>query len=685
MTEETKSIWKRLAENWRSDRILFLLVAFVVFLTLITQVSSFKHLEPAELIIAALVSLAAGIIVVAIACLIRNSSTGLEAWNEPRKFFAWLTLFSMVGIAAGYAVYAASNSLQTTPDWLRKTVFSATAILILSFALGFVCMILAWIPPVRRLLTWLLQRRFYLLACLITLAALFYAEENWRGKRAWDNYRREWEAKGEHFDFASIIPPPVPDDQNFVMTPIWVETMKATLGPKNSRQWFGNNSAENGRTNFTDRLAISLYRNNDYSDSNLVFGAWQKAKPADLKPWQYYYRSPKVPKAIPANPNPVVTNEFPFSAKPQTPAADVLLALSKYDSIIEELREAAKLPYSRFPLNYNTDEPFAILLPQLSKMKVITQFLNLRTIAELEADQPENALADLKLAFRCNDAIHNETFLISQLVRIAIQSILMQAVWEGLAEQKWSDAQIAELENELGKQDYLADFHHSMRGERTGSIATIDYLRRNRNFQSLMGDIEYGSEKRNSVSPMEMLNAIGFYLIPDGWFYQTELTFAQMHERWIFPAVDLQKRLVSPRINARLTDESSKVFESKSANFLIRLLFPSLSMASKKFALIQAQVDLAHVACALERYRLAHGEYPGSLDQLAPQFITQVPHDLINGEPLQYRREAGGLFTLYSVGWNEKDDGGTVVFKRNSPANAVDTDQGDWVWRYPAK
>jgi hypothetical protein len=58
------------------------------------------------------------------------------------------------------------------------------------------------------------------LACLATVVALFYAEENWRGKRAWENYKREWEAKGEHFDFASIVPPPVPDDKNFAMTPV---------------------------------------------------------------------------------------------------------------------------------------------------------------------------------------------------------------------------------------------------------------------------------------------------------------------------------------------------------------------------------------------------------------------------------------------------------------------------------
>ena len=38
--------------------------------------------------------------------------------------------------------------------WLRKAVLIFTAVMLVSFALGFVCMVLAWIPPVRRLLAW---------------------------------------------------------------------------------------------------------------------------------------------------------------------------------------------------------------------------------------------------------------------------------------------------------------------------------------------------------------------------------------------------------------------------------------------------------------------------------------------------------------------------------------------------
>ena len=63
-------------------------------------------------------------------------------------------------------------------------------------------------------------------ACLIALIALFYAEEDWRGWHAWNQFKHQWEAKGEHFNLASVVPPPVPDEQNFALTPNRVHELR---------------------------------------------------------------------------------------------------------------------------------------------------------------------------------------------------------------------------------------------------------------------------------------------------------------------------------------------------------------------------------------------------------------------------------------------------------------------------
>src|ERR1035437_2927285 len=72
----------------------------------------------------------------------------------------------------------------------------------------------------RWLFSWRVMRRWlFVLACLATLTGLFYAVENWRGKRAWEKCRRELEAKGEVLDWNAFIPPPVADDQNIFKAP----------------------------------------------------------------------------------------------------------------------------------------------------------------------------------------------------------------------------------------------------------------------------------------------------------------------------------------------------------------------------------------------------------------------------------------------------------------------------------
>jgi hypothetical protein len=125
---------------------------------------------------------------------------------------------------------------------------------------------------------------------------------------------------------------------------------------------------------------------------------------------------------------------------------------------------------------------------------------------------------------------------------------------------------------------------------------------------------------------------------------------------------------------------------AKPYNFLAAIDTPNITRATQTLAHHQTLANEAQIVCALERYHLAHGEYPETLDALVPQFIGKLPHDIIGGQPLHYRRidppsqssgAASGKFLLYSVGWNETDDDGQIVLK---PDGSEDWGKGDWVW-----
>jgi hypothetical protein len=105
---------------------------------------------------------------------------------------------------------------------------------------------------------------------------------------------------------------------------------------------------------------------------------------------------------------------------------------------------------------------------------------------------------------------------------------------------------------------------------------------------------------------------------------------------------------------------------------------PNFANVIRKLALDQTSVDEAQIACALERYRLANGRYPDALAALSPRFISTVPQDIIGGGPLKYHTTGDGQYMLYSIGWDETDEGGTVVM--GSDGKTQDIAQGDWVW-----
>ncbi|MEO8352685.1 MAG: hypothetical protein ABI680_13200 [Chthoniobacteraceae bacterium] len=59
-----------------------------------------------------------------------------------------------------------------------------------------------------------------------------YAFENWRGRRACEQYRAEAETRGETFDWNSVLPSPIADEDNFAAIPIFQEAAAAGMSAR---------------------------------------------------------------------------------------------------------------------------------------------------------------------------------------------------------------------------------------------------------------------------------------------------------------------------------------------------------------------------------------------------------------------------------------------------------------------
>jgi len=229
----------------------------------------------------------------------------------------------------------------------------------------------------------------------------------------------------------------------------------------------------------------------------------------------------------------------------------------------------------------------------------------------------------------------------------------------------------------------------SIRGEVIFSAKMTDYIRRTRKITPYLNLFN-----NSSLSGSPWWDFL-CYLAPSGWFNQNKIRFSEFYLQKDLPAASAENRQFLPKLAMEAeADLDASIAHPTPYNALknvflsqLRKWFTGKFIPTMKFAATQESVDLARVAIALERYRLAHGDYPDSLDVLAPQFIDKVPHDLIGGQPLKYRKTANN-FVLYSIGWNEKDDGGVPVFAQDISRwinGSQDLENGDWVWTYPAK
>jgi len=445
---------------------------------------------------------------------------------------------------------------------------------------------------------------------LLVLVAAFYLEENWRGKHAWEKYRHEREAKGDSFELSSIVPPPVPDADNFAATPLFAE-----LFPK---------SPEHPRLE-----AVKL------PDCPTAAGNWRMGRVENLAAWQACFSN-----------------------------ANLLAALSKYDPILNEIAEASHRPKCRFLIS--CDDYANAQLPHLTYPRSLARAYRLRALVELAAGENDAALSDVQTCLRLADTLECAPVLLSFLVRVAVLEIPIQPVWEGIASHRWTDAQLATLQAEFERVDQFKAYANALHGERMFICASM--LRLNAKPDDFVD---------NSLPPA-VRKLIGRIVPTPAWLYQNQLTIDRFYTTTYLPAIDSEHRHISPGAIKKI-DESIHAARVTLGNVLCLMLEPAVTSSAKGVARSQTAIDETAVACALERYRLAKGELPEKLDALVPAYLAKVPHDVIDGQPLRYRRTAVDQFVLYSVGWNETDDGGQIALTNDKPPHP-DFDKGDWVW-----
>jgi len=345
-----------------------------------------------------------------------------------------------------------------------------------------------------------------------------------------------------------------------------------------------------------------------------------------------------------------------------TPAQYTQLAveLAEFPEAVLEARRLADMPRGRYQIIYK-HPAIGTLLPDVQGTRGVAALLRYDAWRLADDGRTDEALRSCRATLNCGRSIGDEPTLISMLVRTAVVAIAHSTTERVLAQGEPDPLELAALQRAMEEEDAFPELITAMRGERGMLHDTMESL------------------EAGDVSPSELAGPGGG---PDwnerffGWSARDNL-------RDEHPL--LLKMLTQEIENAKLPPHEQKAAEQAidaeitalpPTAVATRMLAPAIGKCClthrRKLALVRSLI----VALAAERYRRDHGAWPATLDDLAKQYLDNVPLDPFDGKPLRYAKRPDGV-TIYSVGPDEHDDGGRIV---DHGGNQPGTDLGIRLW-----
>ncbi|HYE32768.1 MAG TPA: hypothetical protein VEH27_15175 [Methylomirabilota bacterium] len=237
------------------------------------------------------------------------------------------------------------------------------------------------------------------------------------------------------------------------------------------------------------------------------------------------------------------------------------------------------------------------------------------------------------------------TATINASLYLSLTGMHIEAVQEGLERGAWSEADLGAL---LAALPELKPFELMANALREGELAGVGHM--------------IAEHNRPAPKQKFSMDRLGKRIQPRRWIYQNRIA----HASTLKPFIDSMNRtnltLDLRAHQSGLASLTNLLSRMGVGTMLAAMVLPDLKQLGPRAAQSQALVNHAVIACALELHRKRTGRYPESLDALG----VKLPHDVITGGPVHYKRTEDG-FLLYSVGMNQVDDHGSPTL--------------DWAWK----
>ena len=499
--------------------------------------------------------------------------------------------------------------------------------------------------------------RFLLWSCaaLVTVYALLCAWINWAGAKANQQALARVAEEGETLDFKALLPPPVDPAKNFF-----------AIEPLKDLALIIDNDTDKGAP-AEKRKALEAMKIEAKNSGPLAFHGVRLGRRADMEAFANMLRQSELGASITG-----AQTEQAMRLALEMNRPQILLLTS-------ELQRAEAEFTPTFGQRKLPENLFALPLPHYNGPMKVGHVLHLHGVACAEAGDAVAAIQDARVLLRFSAACQREPLLISLLVGVTLQAQAHELVWQTLVTQKANAESLSVLQQELSM-DGEAVVLQALRGEMAAASSIMDYAKKSSAAEvaRLFGGIDGGG-----IQP-GLSGRIGIWLMPQGYLAWNHGTLVEAElNGFILP---LKKGGLAALADAAGTLETEIKDMNKWSNLhklLASLAIPSVIGIAERVIATETQRRQALIACALERYFVQHQAYPAALADLVPQFLDQVPSDVMDGKPMRYRKTEKGRYVIWATGFDGKDDGGKVNATPDTVADLYKREYlGDWAWQY---
>jgi len=377
---------------------------------------------------------------------------------------------------------------------------------------------------------------------------------------------------------------------------------------------------------------------------------------------------------------------------PWSPEAFPLIAnwLQASEQPLALIVEASKRPRRFDPLISIDDPPLILnaLMPMIQAHRDAARALVARAMLRLNAGNVADAWQDLLACHRLARLTGQGRTSIELLVAVSIDGLACAADQAVIAHGNLTADQLRQMHKDLqdlSPMPQLADVLDV--GERYTFLDCVQTLAKGGLAQlGKITDVVGSLAESEPGSPAKDLSGLNMLpvdydvvrQIGNAWYDRSVTAMRQPTWTQRFAALAQleadHERLaeatkLSTFLSRALSGGSTRAVSESLGEILVALLLPAANAAAQAEARAAMTLELTKLGFLLAAYRAENGRYPQQLSDLVPQYIPQPPMDLFTGNPLVYQAQADG-YLLYSVGANNRDDGGLGYEDRAATAGA---------------